>query len=143
MTMDRESTRQAASRASVRQLRQFAGMWTLFFLGLACWQGLWRANRHASLVLGALAAAVGPVGLVKPEAIRPIFLAAMAVTIPIGWTVSQILVALLFYGIVTPVAVVFRLMGRDVLKRKPQRSLATYWTAKPSAGDVRRYLRQF
>ena len=95
------------------------------------------------MVFAALATTVGPVGLAKPQAIRPIFLASTAITFPIGWTVSQILVAFLFYGIVTPVGILFKLIGRDVLKRGPQRTLATYWTAKATAEDVRRYLRQF
>ena len=141
--MERESLRETASRQSPRQLRQFAGMWIVFFSAFACWQGFWHGHRGLSLLLAALAATVGPLGLLKPEAIRPIFLAAMALTYPIGWTVSQVLVAVLFYGIVTPVALLFRLIGRDVLKRKPQRALATYWTAKRSAEDVRRYLRQY
>lgn len=93
--------------------------------------------------MGALAVTVGPVGLLKPETIRPIFLASMAITFPIGFTISQVLVATLFYGIVTPVGILFRLMGRDVLKRRPHRALATYWTVKPTPEDVRRYLRQF
>src|SRR5207245_1618124 len=63
LTMERESLRETASRQSPRQLRQFAGMWIVFFSAFACWQGFWHGHRGLSLLLAALAATVGPLGL--------------------------------------------------------------------------------
>src|SRR5262245_26479209 len=89
-----------------RILRQFAGLWLIFFGGLACWQGFLEGNQTAALVLAALALAVGPLGLLRPQAVRPLFVAWMVLAFPIGWAVSRVLLAFLYYGIFTPVGLV-------------------------------------
>jgi hypothetical protein len=50
---------------------------------------------------------------------------------------------LLFYVVITPVAVFFKMTGRDALQRKRHADQETYWAAKPQARDLRSYLRQF
>lgn len=125
-----------------RMLRQFAGLWTGFFSIAACWQAWGRERPTVGLVLGALAVTVGPLGLLWPALMRPIFVAWMVVVFPIGWLVSRIVLALVFYGVMTPLAMVFRLMGRDSLTLRPQPATASYWQPKPTA-EARRYFRQF
>jgi hypothetical protein len=90
----------------------------------------------------AVAVLVGIPGLIKPSLIRPLFVAAMAMTRPIGRVMNVVLLGALYYGVVTPLALVFRLAGRDVLGRQ-RPSAATYWIAKDPDRDVRRYLRQY
>ena len=41
----------------------------------------------------------------------------MVLAFPIGWTVSQVILLLMFYGLFTPIGLVFRLIGRDPLQR--------------------------
>jgi hypothetical protein len=127
---------------SARALRQFAGIWLAFFAGLACWHGLWRQRPVPALVLAGLAA-VGLLGLVKPGAIRGVYVAAQVATFPLGWTVSHFLVAVLFYGVFTPLGFLFRLLKRDPLQRQRLPDRATYWTPKPAAAGVRGYYRPF
>jgi hypothetical protein len=126
-----------------RTLRQFAGLWILFFGGLACWHGLWRANQGLALLFAALAVAVGPLGLVKPEAIRWVFVGWMVLAFPIGWAVSRVVLGVLFYGVFTPIGLVFRLLGRDPLDRRPRPDQPTYWAPKPAAAGARSYFQQF
>lgn len=128
---------------SPRTLRQFAGLWILFLGGLACWHGLVRGHGTLAGVLAVLALTVGPLGLIKPQAVRPVFLGCLIVTFPIGWLVSRLLLACLFYGVFTPVGLVFKLIGRDALERRYRPDQASYWEAKPMPADARSYLRQF
>jgi len=128
---------------SSRTLRQFAGLWIAVFGGYAAWQGLVRGHEGVGWVLAALAGTVGPLGLVWPQLIRPIYVGWMVLAFPIGWTVSKVMLALLYYAIFTPVALVFRLIGRDALALRPLRGTESYWTKKPSAPNVRSYFRQF
>lgn len=67
----------------------------------------------------------------------------MAAVYPIGWIVSRVVLGVLFFGLFTPVAVLFRCAGRDELALKPQPGATTYWRAKPGAKDKAQYLRQF
>jgi hypothetical protein len=66
----------------------------------------------------------------------------MIAAFPIGWTVSRVMLAVLFYGVFTPVAIVFRVIGRDLLGLRHRGSVETYWTVKPGVTDPRDYFRQ-
>jgi hypothetical protein len=56
--------------------------------------------------------------------------------------VSPIVLGLVFYGIVTPYAIVMRLAGRDALRRRFEPDRDTYWIPRdppgPSADSFRR-----
>lgn len=128
---------------SAGTLRQFAGLWTLSFGGLACWQGFPLTTHGPALVLAALALTIGPLGLAMPRAIRPLFVGWMVVAFPISWGVSRLILACLFYAVFTPVGLLFRLTGRDVLRRRYDPGRSTYWVPKPLATNPRRYLREY
>jgi hypothetical protein len=51
--------------------------------------------------------------------------------------------ACLFYGMFTPVAVAFKLIGRDVLCRWHRPATESYWSPKSMSADPRRYFRPF
>ena len=67
----------------------------------------------------------------------------MAVTFPIGWVISHLLLGLIYYGMFTPLALFFRLVGRDALKLKIDRNAASYWIETPTNPDPANYFRQF
>ncbi|HXT11017.1 MAG TPA: SxtJ family membrane protein [Candidatus Angelobacter sp.] len=126
---------------SPRVLRQFSAAWLVFFLLLAASQTWRHANRTAGVVLAAIAL-LGIIGLIKPKTMRPLFVIASAITFPIGWVVSLVMLAIMFYGIVTPVALFMRLRGRDLLqlRKKDQES---FWIARRGQPPPEQYLKQF
>jgi Saxitoxin biosynthesis operon protein SxtJ len=124
-------------------LRQFAGLWLAFFGGMALWQALVRGHATAGLCLAALALAIGLPGLARPEWLRPIYVGWMVLAFPIGWTISQLMLGLMFFGLFTPIGLVFRLIGRDPLQRARRDGVESYWTPKPAPADLRRYFKQF
>ncbi|HVA49737.1 MAG TPA: hypothetical protein VNH11_25445 [Pirellulales bacterium] len=128
---------------TVKTLRQFAGLWIMCLSSLAAWQWFARSRTGAAAVLVALAATVGALGLARPTAIRWLFVGLTLATFPIGWLVSWLLFGGLYYGVFTPLALCFRLIGRDALSRRLDADAESYWTEKPPAPDVRRYFRQF
>jgi hypothetical protein len=124
-------------------LRQFAGLWLAFFGGLALWQGLVRGQTGLATLLAVLALTIGPLGLIRPGWIRPIYVGWMVLAFPIGWTVSQVMLALMFYGLFTPIGLLFRLLGRDALHRTRRPEVESYWTPKPAPAGPKSYFRQF
>jgi hypothetical protein len=127
---------------SPRVLRQFAGLWLAVFGGAAAWR-VW--NGDAGVVtqfIASAAAVVGLLGLAVPRAVRPVFTGWMILAFPIGWTISRLVLLLMFFGMFTPFAMFFRLVGRDVLRlrRGPAK---TYWTPKPGPKTGAEYLRQY
>jgi hypothetical protein len=133
---------EAPARATDRTLRQFAGLWVVVFAALACWQYLGRGHQTAATLLAVLAVGVGLPGLAWPAFIRPVFTTATAVTYPIGWVVSHLVLGALYYGVFTPVALWFRLTGRDALARRKRPDLSSHWVPKATPADVRSYFRQ-
>ena len=128
---------------STRTLRQFAGLWLAFFGAIAAWQGFARGRVGVAVALACLAIVIGGIGLARPALVRPIFVGWMVLAFPIGWTVSLVLLGLVYYGLFLPIGLVFRLTGRDALQIRPRPGLTTYWTPRPAVADVRRYFRQF
>jgi hypothetical protein len=57
--------------------------------------------------------------------------------------VSHVVLLLVFAVVVTPVALLLRLLGRDPLERRPDPRAATYWVDRKTEPDPRRYFRQF
>jgi len=126
---------------SSRTLRQFAAAW-LVFIGILAAQQYRHHHQTAGIIFCALAIVGGIAGLIKPSALRWIFVGWMMLAFPIGWAVSQIMLLVMYYAILTPVALLFRVGGRDLLLRKPQRNRSTYWLPKQTPRDVRSYFRQ-
>ncbi|HWB10160.1 MAG TPA: SxtJ family membrane protein [Pirellulales bacterium] len=129
-------------RPQTRTLRQFALLWLVFFGGLAAWEGVGRGRMALGAALGLLAVTVGPLGYLRPQWLRPIYVGWMVLAFPIGWVVSRVVLALAFYFLFAPLGLAFRLAGRDPLQRR-RRSVETYWAEKPAVRDVRRYFQQF
>jgi hypothetical protein len=126
-----------------RTLRQFAALWIAVFGAMAIWQGLARSHPLAGAILGLAATTIGPLGLVKPQCIRPIYVGWMIVAFPIGWIVSTVLLALLYFGVFTPVGLIFRMTGRDALSLRRPTDRRSYWSEKPAPANARNYFQQF
>jgi len=85
----------------------------------------------------------GLLALAVPVVLVPLYLTLMAISLPIGWVVSHVLMAVMFYGVLTPIGIVFKLLGRDPMHRKIDRNAATYWIRRPEHIDPKRYYRQY
>lgn len=58
---------------------------------------------------------------------RLLFVGLSILFVPIGFIISHVLLAAVYYLVLTPIALVFRLTGRDVLGKKLDRNAKTYW----------------
>ena len=135
-----------------KQLRQFGYIALGAFAvigGVILWRGglfgfeLGSAVRPVAFALWGLGALSALFSLVLPSANRPLFVALAVVTYPIGIVVSHVVLALLFFGILTPVGLFFRLIGRDPLERTFEPERESYWIDLPEVTDNKRYFRQF
>ena len=126
---------------SERVLRQFAA--ACLFLGAL---GLWKLSQGRTIphyIITALGFAIGGAGLLAPRLVRVSYIGATIIAFPIGWVVSQVLLCLLYYGLITPLGWMMRRMHRDRLRIKRPPGASTYWVARPSSDDPGRYLQQF
>lgn len=127
-----------------RMLRQFGGLCVLFFGGLAIYGALVKGNVTGPAIFGLAALFAGVLALVRPRLLAGIFVGWMMLTFPIGFVVSKIILLAVFLLVFTPVALVFRLIGRDaLLLKKRSGPNTTYWVAKSQPVDASRYLKQY
>jgi hypothetical protein len=124
-------------------LRQFAGLCLLIFGGLALWELFGKGRMAFGGILALLALTIGPLGLIRPDWIRWVYVGWMVLAFPIGWTISQLILLAMFFGLFTPIGLAFRLLGRDSLHRACRPGLQSYWEPKPNTSDLRRYFKQF
>lgn len=129
-------------RPSRRELRQFALIWIGFFglIGVYC---LWRQDSLRAATAFWVVAAAGIVGYLRPGIFRPVYVLWMALAFPIGWTISHLVLLILFYLVLTPIGLLMRLFGYDPMERKLDRSAKSYWTAHHPAMDAARFFKQY
>jgi hypothetical protein len=130
-------------KPTARALRQFAGAWLILFLAAGVHRYVVRGQHQVGIAVGMMAIVIGGLGLIRPAAVRWLFVGATVLAFPIGWVVSQIMLAVIYYGIITPLALWFRLRGRDLLSRKPASNRTTFWTPKRTPEDMGAYFRQY
>ena len=75
--------------------------------------------------IGALQLLLFQVGL--PVLSRGLFVVLSVAFVPIGFVLSHVLLAGVYYLVLTPIALVFRVMGRDVIGKKLDKDAKTYW----------------
>ena len=126
----------------MKTLRQF-GLLCMALAGAMSILSFTRGHAAAATwMFAALAVILGLLGILKPRALRPLFVAAICIAFPIGWLVSHALLAIVFFGLVTPAAFIFRLIGRDRLRLKSW-DAGSLWLPRTGSSESRRYFRQF
>lgn len=143
------SAHRALKRTSIfvdpttRQLREFAFIGAAILAVLFIWQFIARGSLTIATAYAAAAIFAATIGLTRPRWLAPLFTTWMFLTFPIAWLFSTLLLAVVFYGLFTPLGLLFRLLGRDPLDRRWPADQNTYWQEKPAAENHRRYLKQF
>ena len=100
--------------------------------------GLVPLLRGGSVRPWAIAAAgvVLVIALARPRWLRPLNRAWMAFGHVANAIVSSVLMALIFYGVVTPLAWVLRRTGHDLLRLKFEPRAKTYWLERRPPGPA-------
>jgi hypothetical protein len=96
-----------------------------------------------ALAIAAVGLAIFVSSLISLRLTRGIYLGLVAVTLPIGLVVSFVLLAAFYFLLLTPLAFVFRLIGRDQLRRKFDPGAESYWLTHHPPQGPERYFRQF
>ena len=74
--------------------------------------------------------------LAWPRALWPVERGWSRLASALGWVNTRILLAVVFFVVLAPIALVLRAVGKDPLERRRDRSRATYWrTREPAEPD--------
>ena len=126
------------------ELRKFGeiSLAMLLVIGLVLyWLG--RVRAETALYVAAAGLVIFLLSRTTIRGTKPIYWAAYGVTYPVGWVLSHLILGVVYYLIVTPIGLIFRLLGRDALRRTYDPEAPSYWVDHEPAGHVERYFRQF
>ena len=94
-------------------------------------------------IIWALAILCPILGYALPGALRVVYTIMMAITLPIGFVISTALLILLYFVMFTPLAIWFRILKRDELKRQIEPESTSYRIKSPGQRPPASYYRQF
>ena len=78
------------------------------------------------------------------QALRPGYRGWMKVAHVIGTVMTTVVLTTVFFAVFTPVAVALKVMDKDHLGRKADRTAKSYWRRRPAVElEKQRYLQQF
>ncbi len=110
---------------STKELRTFLLIWVGIFTVVALLPLLGGGEiRYWSVAVAILA---GAVALIKPSLAEEFYKLWIKVGDFIGGIVSKVILFVLFYLIFTPIALMLKLLGKDLLRKKVDRSQTSYW----------------
>ena len=108
---------------------------------LACLLPL-KSGEEPRLWAGAVAAAFLVVSFAAPKLLKPLNRLWFLVGMALHHVVTPVVMGLLFFVTVTPIAVIMRLMGKDPLGLKRDPAATSYWILRqppgPAPGSMRR-----
>ena len=127
------------STSDLRGLR-----WTLLIGGTltSAMLALWAHRQTAAAISGGAIAFLLALSLV-PGLARLVYVAWMGLGVALGMVTTPVMLSLIWVGLFVPLAVFFRLLGRDPLRRRRGAIATSYWVAHETPSDVRTYFRQF
>jgi hypothetical protein len=129
-------------RPDARELRRFAVAMLIGFFVLGALSA-WRAKGVAtgSIVLWSIGVVLAGAAFV-PRLGRIAYLAVYLPTSIIGYVVSNVLLTLMFFFVITPLAIILRWLGKDVLQQR-RRGNKLGWMPVKGVKNEESYYRQF
>jgi uncharacterized protein involved in cysteine biosynthesis len=107
------------------QLRSFSFLVGTVFAAIGLWPLIVR-GQHPRLWALILAAFLIIPGIVWPTALKPVYRVWMTIGQVLGWVNTRIILAVMFYFVFAPVAILMRMFRKDLMRRKLEPSAETY-----------------
>ncbi len=97
----------------------------------------WNTQSNLAVGAGAVGAIFGVFALARPSLLQPLNRGWMAIGLLLGKLFSPIVLSVMFFGLITPIAVFLRLVGRDELRIRKKFSGASFWRLRQLRPDGR------
>lgn len=118
-------------KSGTNELREFGltiGAILVILGDIALWNG-----KAIALYLCIAGLALILPGLLAPRVLKPIQKLWMALGLVLGFFVNRIVLAVLFYGVMTPIGLCAKLFGKDLLDARIDKKKYSYWISRSAA----------
>jgi len=82
------------------------------------------------------------IGLLAPRMLKNVYAIFLKVAHAIGWFNTRVILILIYYVILTPIALILGIFGKDLLSRKIEKSVSSYWAARQSTKPAKEQLKK-
>tara|TARA_B100000315_G_C14390486_1_gene501695 strand:+ start:444 stop:836 length:393 start_codon:yes stop_codon:yes gene_type:complete len=113
------------SKIKIGSNKSFGIVFFAFFAILALWPLLNNEEIRYSLLLIALIFLI--LGLLNSKLLTPLNIYWFKIGIFLGSIISPIVMGLIFFMVVTPIGLIMRLLGKDLIKINKNKLTSTYW----------------
>ena len=125
-----------------KTIRKF-GIVALIFFGCLSALGLWKEKPLPFYLFGLLSA-MGLGFLMIPNTLRPVYLGWMKIAHFMGRVVTTLILALAYYLVITPSALIKRIFGGAPLPVKPDKESSSYWVTRAEPAQPKeRYIKRY
>jgi hypothetical protein len=107
--------------------------------GVSWW--LWRRGSMAGNAFGAIVFLLSGTLLLcwlRPRLFRPVYRGVMTASFYVGQGMGRVLLAIFFVMVLSPLALMLRLLGKDLLRLKRDAQAETYWRPAKISQDFDR-----
>lgn len=116
------------------KLRSFGLTMGLLLLVIAAYL-FWREKSGAGYLFAAAVVFAGLGGLV-PKLLAPVYRAWMTLALLMGFVMTRVILTVLYLGLFTPIGLISRLLGKDLLEQRWNPQAQTYWV-KRTGGEFK------
>jgi hypothetical protein len=118
--------------SSKRALRSFGlvvGGVCLAIAAVLFWRHGWIV-RTPETWFGAIGLGLVFMGLTFPRALKPLHIVWMTLALILGFIMTRVILSIVFFGMMTPIGLIRRALGKDPMRNDATATRATYWIAK-------------
>ena len=131
-----------SSLTEKKQIRKF-GLIAFIFFGLLCGLGVWKGKLLPTYLFGFLSV-LGIGFAAAPMPLKPVYLGWLRLAHFIGRVITNLILILIYYLVISPSALIKSLFGGKPLPVKPDKNVSSYWVdrtepAQPSERFLKRY----
>lgn len=112
-------------KSGKKELREF-GLTIGIILVILGAIALWRGKEVSPYFLGTGAIFIF-LGIIQPYFLKPLQKIWMGFSVVMGFFVSRIILFVLFYTVITPISLIAKLFGKDMLDERIDKACPSYW----------------
>lgn len=123
--MIRQEIQQFKERCSSKELRKFAITIAVVFGLFGCFL-YYKQSAYASLFF-LISAVLIAFGIALPKVLKPVYIGWMSFAVMMGFFMTRVILVLLFCIVFAPTGLIMRLLGKDPMHQKIDKTCKSYW----------------
>jgi hypothetical protein len=125
-----------------KDIRKF-GITAFLFFGILCAVGIWRQKPVPIYLFGFLSC-LGLGFILIPGILEPVYRGWLNIAHFIGQVITTLMLAIAYYVVITPAALLKRLFGGRPLPLSPDPDASTYWVSREEPAQPKeRFYKRF